>query len=143
VCEPEAAPLRGPRGCGRFFWVDLFLLLSFLLVSSERRAAELEARLGGRSFLFSNDGADSYAVLTPPRFDLADEEAAAAAMSYLDEFGYLVVAAAAPPAALQRLRSLLWLELEALGRGIVMSSRHTFSKPRTKRPACQTELAVQ
>jgi hypothetical protein len=85
---------------------------------SERRAAELEAKLGGCSFLFSNDGADSYAVLTPPRFDLADEDAAAAAMSYLDEFGYLVVAAAAPPAALQRLRSLLWLELEALGRGI-------------------------
>ena len=33
VCEPEAAPLRGPRGCGSFFGVDLFLLLSFLLVS--------------------------------------------------------------------------------------------------------------
>lgn len=93
---------------------------------SKRRAAELAVRLGGRSFLFSNDGADHYAVLTPPRFDLADEEAAAAAMSYLDKFGYLVVAAAAPPAVLQRLRSLLWLELEALGRGIQRDDPETW-----------------
>ena len=33
VCEPEAAPLRGPRRMRKLFWVDLIVLLSFLLVS--------------------------------------------------------------------------------------------------------------
>ena len=72
--------------------------------------------MGSRSFLFANDGQDAYQVATPPRFDLAAEPAAA--MAYLDAHGYCVIGAAAPPPALGRLQTLLWDELESLGRGL-------------------------
>jgi hypothetical protein len=82
------------------------------------RAAELEQRMGGRSFLFRNDGGDRYTVEAPPRFELGPASDGAAALAFLDAQGFVVVRAAAGRAELAALRTLLWAELESLGRGI-------------------------